>query len=219
MKAIQGFEGLYSVTRNGLVYSYRSERFLKTSENANYKIVTLCGKGTRLVQYVHRLVALAYIPNPKNLPEVNHIDGNPYNNDVGNLEWATYSGNLKHAYSTGLRIPSRKYDDDLCHKICRMVMDGWKHRDIEESLGLEKHVVKTILTRPNYKHVVEEYDIKNSPANSRKISVEKVISICKMIEEGVPGKIISEKTGVTKSTISGIKNRKLYASITSDFKL
>lgn len=219
MKAIQDFEGLYSVSRNGQVFSHRAERFLKTSENAKYKTVTLCGKDIRKVEYVHRLVAKAYIPNPFNLPEVNHIDGNTYNNDVSNLEWTDYSGNLQHAYDTFLRIPKRKYSDDLCHKICKMIMEGWKHRDIEESLGLDKFAVKSIVCRDTYKHVVDEYDIKNSPSNSRKISVEKVIEICKMIESGCSGKEICEKTGVLKSTISGIKNRKLYASITTNFKL
>src|SRR5687767_4498988 len=51
---------------------------------------------------VHRLVADAFIPNPNNYPIINHIDGNPQNNYVSNLEWCDYSHNLKHAYSIGL---------------------------------------------------------------------------------------------------------------------
>lgn len=64
--------------------------------------VALSHKNKRKFISVHRLVALAFIPNPKNKPTVNHKDGNRLNNRVSNLEWATYSENIIHAYATGL---------------------------------------------------------------------------------------------------------------------
>lgn len=51
---------------------------------------------------IHRLIAIAFIPNPENKPTVNHLDGNKENNAIANLEWATYSENTIHAYRTGL---------------------------------------------------------------------------------------------------------------------
>jgi len=51
---------------------------------------------------VHRLVAKTFIPNPDNLPQVNHKDGNKKNNHVDNLEWISRSGNIRHAYDNGL---------------------------------------------------------------------------------------------------------------------
>ena len=61
---------------------------------------------------VNRLVAQMFVPNPDNLPEVNHIDGNKENNHVSNLEWCTYQANMQHAVRTGLTHPHRWTDDE-----------------------------------------------------------------------------------------------------------
>ena len=65
-------------------------------------------QGGRKTVKVHRLIAIAFIPNPNNLPEVNHIDGNKTNNNVENLEWVTHSENEKHAYRIGIQPMTQK---------------------------------------------------------------------------------------------------------------
>ncbi len=112
-KDIEGFEGLYKVNRNGDVLSLvgwngkqyiNRERILKpTLTTTGYQKVDLKRDGKRKSLKLHRIVAMAFIPNPNNYPIINHIDGNPLNNSIENLEWCTQKHNCKHAYDTGLR--------------------------------------------------------------------------------------------------------------------
>ena len=96
LKDIVGYEGEYAITRDGNVWSYKSNKFLKYSNNGKgYYQISLCKDGKGKNYLIHRLVAEAYIPNPEGLPQVNHKDENPQNNCVSNLEWcdAKYNAN------------------------------------------------------------------------------------------------------------------------------
>ena len=110
-----GYEGKYQVSNLGNVRSISNnkgtyqERLLsqRQTPTSNYLYVSFTIKGMTKQHSVHRLVAKAFIANPSNKATVNHIDGNKLNNNVCNLEWNTYSENLKHAYANGLNIASR----------------------------------------------------------------------------------------------------------------
>lgn len=103
-EAAKGFEGYYLISPNGEVYSVRSGRQLKpfTSRDDGYVQIELNLNGAATKHLIHRMVAEAYIPNPDNLPCVNHKDGNKQNNCVENLEWVSYGDNMKHASEHGL---------------------------------------------------------------------------------------------------------------------
>lgn len=112
-KYIPGYEGKYSVTQDGRVYSHSridsrghrcSGRFLNPSpDNKGYLRVTLRSDGHQKTLKVHRLVAQSFIPNPYCKPEVNHINGDKSDNCIKNLEWNTSSENANHAFRTGLK--------------------------------------------------------------------------------------------------------------------
>jgi hypothetical protein len=117
-KPVKGYEGLYEVSNLGRVKSlerpiYRKcgrlhytqkELILSTKRvgSHGYRYLNLCNR-VQKAYTVHRLMMEAFIPNPENKKDINHIDGNKLNNVLSNLEWATRSENMVHMYKTGLR--------------------------------------------------------------------------------------------------------------------
>lgn len=94
MKDIKNYEGLYAVTEDGRVWSYRAQKFLKPHDNGHgYMCGELCKNGSRKPYKVHRIIAETFLDNPDNKPEVNHINGNRSDNRLENLEWATSKEN------------------------------------------------------------------------------------------------------------------------------
>ena len=101
MKLIDGLSHYY-ITEEGKVLSSMSGQLKELKQrrtNHGYKDIKIQGKNYR----IHRLVAQAFIPNPENLPQVNHKDTNKANNHVSNLEWCDNSYNQKHAWDNGLQ--------------------------------------------------------------------------------------------------------------------
>ena len=99
---IPGYEGLYQISNIGRVKSRKKIKSLRTDKRG-YLTVWLCKDSSQKNYKVHRLVAIAFIPNPESKKTVNHIDGDKQNNSVSNLEWATHSETIIHANQTGLR--------------------------------------------------------------------------------------------------------------------
>lgn len=96
-KDVSGFDGKYQVSNFGNVKSFcRGEHLLRLNGGAKYKQVILCKDGKTYGRLVHRLVAQEFVPNPNNLPCVNHKDEDPKNNRADNLEWCTYKYNNEY---------------------------------------------------------------------------------------------------------------------------
>ena len=106
----------YGQIRNSKTKKIRKQNLLKTG----YCFVngSLGSRENKITFRVHKAVAETFIPNPNNLPEVNHKNGDKLKNDVDNLEWCTHVDNIKHAYSSdlikcGVSMPTSKLTDDI----------------------------------------------------------------------------------------------------------
>lgn len=112
---VAGYEGYYQVSNhsrlrsldrvvmwNGFPRKQPGKIMNNRTTRDDYITLDLCKEGKPKTFPLHRLIAIAFIPNPENKPEVNHINGIKYDNRIENLEWVTKSENRLHAYKTGL---------------------------------------------------------------------------------------------------------------------
>jgi hypothetical protein len=100
LETVSEFMKGYEVMEDGRFFSIKSSKFLKPSLSSNgYYMLTLSNGGKTKRFHLHRLVAIRFIPNPHNKPQINHIDGNKQNNNVVNLEWCTAKENNAHAFN------------------------------------------------------------------------------------------------------------------------
>ena len=115
-KDVIGYEDEYGISKTGIIRSkdricvdsLGRKRFRKgielkpdIAQNGYYRM-TLCKGGKKKQQYLHRLIAIHFIPNPYDKPQINHKDGNKLNNSIDNLEWVTAQENTIHAYKNDL---------------------------------------------------------------------------------------------------------------------
>lgn len=129
----------YIIYSNGEVFSKLTNKFLSFGKDKRgYCLVNLKHnipnrKNKYLVQKVHRLVAKAFIPNPDNLPEVNHKDGNKLNNDVSNLEWVTTKQNIEHAIKNNLYVNQKKRKlNDLSNLLADFLSEKYSISELED---------------------------------------------------------------------------------------
>ena len=136
---IKGFEGEYIISSNGRIFctinnkrmmkSIPTEKAIKT-DKFGYKRVSLYKNQKTYNKQVHRLVAESFIPNPNNLPQVNHINGDKQDNRIENLEWVSCSKNIIHAYESGLRKDR--------YKVGQYTLNGMLIREFKSELDATK---------------------------------------------------------------------------------
>lgn len=160
-KDVEGYEVFYQISNTGKLKSldrlilrndgrinHVIEKIMiggKTPSGYIFHCLKICNKKEQ--KYIHRLVALHFIPNPENKPQVNHKDGNKSNNHFNNLEWCTSKENMIHAYDNGL---SKKGEETRSSKLTELqVLEirNNKYKICQEYLGLIYGVTKSCISR------------------------------------------------------------------------
>lgn len=169
-KDVPGYEGYYEVSDQGRVRSLdrfvtrpTSQGYLqpgrilrpawrKGATNRGYKTINLCVNGANRSEYIHRLVALAFLSNPDCLPQINHKNGRNDDNSVENIEWCSPRDNQLHAHANGLKLNTprgeackrAKLSNEEVSWIRAWSVDGYSNRSIAESFGVDPSTVSTI---------------------------------------------------------------------------
>lgn len=184
-KKVVGFEELYEVSSMGRVRSLDRltphindttrvihSKVLKQQRNPRgYLMVDLrpLNGGKRKNSTVHRLVAIAFIPNPEEKKCVNHIDGNKANNVLSNLEWATTMENNTHALTTGL-TPSKKgslhfnakLNESIVLEICEMLSNNIPAKIIASNFNIPLPTIYGIKSGDRWKHITSNFNMRSS---------------------------------------------------------
>jgi hypothetical protein len=153
-------KSLSRMIHNGKGYFLSEEKILSpVLDSSGHCQVHLHNDTGRKTLLVHRLVGAAFLPNPLNLPQINHIDGNPENNHLNNLEWCDNSHNQKHAFALGLQCnmgqnhPKTNFVDTDILEIRKLRKLGTKNKDIAEMYGVCPSTISAITRSVNWSHI------------------------------------------------------------------
>lgn len=210
---IDGITTEYMISNFGRVYSKCSKLLLKTElSNAGYYRVTLYINKKPYHKSIHRLVAIAFVNNPDNLPIVNHIDGEKINNVASNLEWSTYSENNYHAFRMGLHVSKygsdshlSKYTDKQVRQACQYMEDGeMTLPTIAKKTKIDIAMIYCIKNRKSWVNISIEYDVENCKSIKAKYTEEQMYMVYKLLSENELS--IYEISDITKVKTSTIYN-------------
>lgn len=152
----------YFISENSEVFNKHGKKLSPVDNGKGYLILNINIDGKRKCKAIHRLVAEAFIPNPDNLPEVNHKDANRRNNSIENLEWVTHGQNIKHTYdlqnrsALGVTNANCKTEESVVIEICEHLEKGLKASEVRD-LGYSYSLVRKVKSKQNWSHVSVKY--------------------------------------------------------------
>lgn len=218
----------YIVSNNGKVVSLKRKKQVLMKQCVNHKgyyFLSLYINNKKIHFFVHRLVAIVFIPNLENKKQINHKNGNKKDNRVENLEWSTGQENMQHAFKNGL-IKGNKGEKNGRSKIkektalkIKKMLETKSNTEIKKELGVSIGTIIGIKSGNTWKHipnthlksVVKKANGEKHP--KAKLKEKDVKKIKKMIKKGLSNTDISKMYGVHRVTISAIKTGKTWTHL------
>ena len=220
---INGKKVEYEISNIGTVKNLKTGKLLSTyvADKNKYRYVSLTVNHVQYRKTIHRLVAIAFIPNPENKPEVNHINCKKWLNWVGNLEWNTRQENADNAVKDGLMLsgskqPGSKFNEQDAHNVCKLAEQGLGYKKISEKLGISKSFVIGILFRNEWKEISKDY---NLPDHKSFADEETIHSICILLQSGERICDICKQTGLDRSLVDSVKQGKAWRRISNNYDI
>jgi len=133
---------------NGL-RTHKAKIITQSVIKIGYTVVYLKNGNRSSTTYLHRIIGQHFIPNPKNYPCINHINGDKLNNSIENIEWCSFQDNCQHAFSTGLRKRRITFKD--AENIRLLYKNGEKRSKLIQKYGITDGIIQGILTNASYK--------------------------------------------------------------------
>jgi len=205
------FAPKYLVNEYGQVYSTKNKIILKTTMVRKYHRVSFIVDGKDKAYLVHRLVAIVFIENPENKPEVNHIDGNQNNNHVSNLEWVTREENQQHAFSLGLNTNKGEKNGralmtpEQAVEIYKFMLAGASTNDAVLKYGFDRSTLRNIRIKKNWKEYLEHLEDIPTRKNRSPVTKEQVEKAKYLRSvEGLTCRQISIELGISLSQAESI---------------
>lgn len=175
-RSVPDYEGIYEISNLGRIKSLdrsctdkRGRKYFlygklmkQKTTSFNYQTISLSKTSKSKDFFIHKLVALAFIPNPENKKEVNHINGIKSDNTVFNLEWCTRSENNRHAIDTGLLVAQRgvdRYNSKLTEEQVIRIKKAYKknpklhQKKLAEEMGICRKALNSIVKGHTWKHI------------------------------------------------------------------
>jgi len=159
-KEVDWFDGMYLISNFGRLKSMHNNIIRKPFlKEKRYPKLVLNKNGKKYMRYIHRMVAIAFISNPKNKKQVNHIDGNKCNNNVSNLEWNTPSENMQHSiknklHPSGEKCSWAKLTEKQVIEIRKLSKNSnITHAKLGNIFGINQSAITNIINHKRWKHI------------------------------------------------------------------
>lgn len=220
---IDGKDTGYTISNTGECCNPKGLILKPHAINSGYLTYNIYGVCT----LAHRLVAIAFVPNPdsEHKIQVNHINSNRQDNWYKNLEWVTQSENMRHSVESGFLLksmhrgsdrPGAKHTETDVRKVCELFEKGYRPAEVVKATGFSMHFVYGILKGKKWSHISKNYNLIDR-CGEPLYTEQQIHECCKYLSECKSNRWIAEKMGIPRHMPAQVRKGNLRPDISSQY--